>query len=274
MKNKKTNGKEYGKSSEKSSTLCGICMEEKTKAKMFTSIKCGHLFCLDCMGKHAAAKIHQNIINVKCPEWGCNELLEPHNCGSIVPKEVVDLWEVKMFESLLFGWQKIYCPFYDCSTLLVADDEEKVKGLVSLECPNCHRMFCARCKVPWPKCLIENIEDQHLVSLARESQWKRCPNCNFYVERDSGCDKIRCRCGHDLCYNCGKMDTCGHFCRETREVRAFTCMNTVCGLIIPFVILLTTQFGFAYAVFCILFCGFAYVLLRARLGWLIAPLLL
>ncbi|KAL5583383.1 hypothetical protein UlMin_015825 [Ulmus minor] len=218
---KENKEKEITKSSKRSlqstTLVCGICMEEKTKAKMFRRIKCkNHLFCRDCMGKHVATKIGQNITKVKCPGLGCNVLLETQNCRSIVPKAVVDRWEVAIYKSRLFGWQKIYCPFPDCSVLLVADNEEKAKGLISLECPSCHRMFCARCSVPWhagSKCLIETNDDRRLANLARKRSWKRCPNCRFYVEKRTGCDRITCRCGHKFCYNCGKLE-CGHFCGE------------------------------------------------------------
>ncbi|KHN34215.1 Putative E3 ubiquitin-protein ligase RNF217 [Glycine soja] len=82
------------------------------------------------------------------------------------------------------------------------------------ECPNCRRLFCALCRVPWH----ENIpceefqklnaeererEDIMLMSLAKQMQWKRCPHCRFYVAKSEGCMYMRCRCGNSFCYKCG-----------------------------------------------------------------------
>ena len=45
--------------------------------------------------------------------------------------------------------------------------------------------------------------DMQLFSLARESQWKRCPGCRTMVQRDFGCFYIACNCGTRFCYECG-----------------------------------------------------------------------
>nr|GEV97123.1 zinc finger, C6HC-type [Tanacetum cinerariifolium] len=65
---------------------------------------------------------------------------------SLVPKEVLDRWDNALCESLIKGSEKFYCPFKDCSALLVDDGGEAV---TSSECPHCNRLFCARCKVSW-----------------------------------------------------------------------------------------------------------------------------
>ena len=38
------------------------------------------------------------------------------------------------------------CPFKNCSVSLLNDE---IKILTNAECPSCHKLFCARCKVPW-----------------------------------------------------------------------------------------------------------------------------
>ncbi|CAN0923988.1 E3 ubiquitin-protein ligase RSL1 [Linum grandiflorum] len=92
-------------------------------------------------------------------------------------------------------------------------DDEVV--ITQSECPHCHRLFCARCRVPWHpeidcdefrrriKDEREKEGDMMLVNLAGRKMWKRCPSCKFFVERTSGCRYIKCRCGIDFCYGCG-----------------------------------------------------------------------
>ncbi|PRQ47105.1 putative IBR domain, E3 ubiquitin ligase RBR family [Rosa chinensis] len=107
-----------------------------------------------------------------------------------------------MCEAVILGSQKFYCPFKDCSAMLIDDGAEVVRDS---ECPNCNRMFCAQCKVPWHagiECAefkkLKNDEkgneDIMLRNLAQKNQWRRCPKSRFYVEKLIGCDTMRCRC--------------------------------------------------------------------------------
>jgi hypothetical protein len=46
-------------------------------------------------------------------------------------------------------------------------------------------------------------EDKLLEQLALRKNWKKCPFCNNLVEKNQGCDHMKCRCGKDFCYRCG-----------------------------------------------------------------------
>ncbi|CAJ1950663.1 unnamed protein product [Sphenostylis stenocarpa] len=187
--------------SESSHAYCGICMDAKPGEEMFRNQNCFHFFCDDCVGRYVAAKIQENITMVKCPEPKCKGVLEPQNCRSIIPKEVFDRWENALCENVVLGTQKFYCPFKDCSTMLIDDGDEIIT--VS-ECPHCSRLFCAQCKVSWHSGLdcseFQSLkkdergkEDLQVVELAKNKSWRRCPKCNFYVEKIDGCTHISCR---------------------------------------------------------------------------------
>ncbi|MCL7035229.1 hypothetical protein MKW94_004768 [Papaver nudicaule] len=174
---------------------------------------CTHVYCSECIAKHVASKIQENITQIKCPEFNCKETLEPYLCRDMIPWEVFDRWENALCESSILASHKVYCPFKDCSALLVHDDDEWMT-IRETECPHCRRLFCAKCKVPWHSdmdCseyqeLIKKggaIEDASLIKLAEQKKWKRCPKCNFYVEKTVGCVHITCRCKYEFCYICG-----------------------------------------------------------------------
>ncbi|GJZ56646.1 zinc finger, C6HC-type containing protein, partial [Tanacetum coccineum] len=189
--------------------ICDICMDTKTESEMFRNTKvCGHMYCLGCIRGHVAAKIQENITKVRCPDPNCKGVIGPEACRLIVPREVLERWEYALCESLILGSEKFYCPFKDCSALLVNDGGGAV---TSSECPHCNRLFCAQCKVTWHSgiCCSEyqslrkderDPSDLMLMDLAKNNKWKRCPNCNFYVERTTGCEHIACRvlCGNDF----------------------------------------------------------------------------
>ncbi|KAL4582955.1 hypothetical protein LXL04_007517 [Taraxacum kok-saghyz] len=202
-------------------SFCGICMDTKSGSEMFSNPKvCGHLFCLDCIRQHVSVKIQENVAMVKCPDPTCKSLIGPEVCGSIVPKQVLERWEDALCESWIL--KKFYCPFKDCSAMLV-DDSGKV--VTSSECPNCNRLFCAQCKVAWHSGLNcreykkrNPEEDIMLMELAKNEKWQRCPSCNYLVEKRGGCSIIKCRCGHFFCYLCGKTNRSIHKCEAIQAL--------------------------------------------------------
>ncbi|KAL5583382.1 hypothetical protein UlMin_015824 [Ulmus minor] len=208
--------KERSNSLKSSLILCGICLDKKAKSEMYSNEDCSHSFCLECLSNYVAAKIRENVIKVKCPDIICKTYLDPRKSRSFVPQQVLDRWEAALCESVL-GENKIYCPFNDCSAPLIDDGEELV---TSSECPHCHRLFCARCLVPWhagSACKNkqgnrEALVDRKFMELAKKEKWQRCPACNFYVQRKDGCECIKCRCGNTFCYICGSKWHFGHIC--------------------------------------------------------------
>ncbi|CAH9148731.1 unnamed protein product [Cuscuta epithymum] len=221
-KNAKKSGEQSSETGESSEPFCGICMDKKPGEEMFRSNSCRHSYCTECIGRHVAVKIQENISSVKCPDVSCRRLIDPHLCRSIVPKEVFERWDDAICESLILGSQKFYCPFRDCSAIMVDDGEEEVT--VS-ECPECRRLFCARCRVVWHagidceeyQALNEDEkgkDDVMMLGLAKEKQWRRCPFCRFYVEKKDGCLHITCRCGQHFCYGCGAKYTSSHSCQR------------------------------------------------------------
>ncbi|MCL7049819.1 hypothetical protein MKW94_000319 [Papaver nudicaule] len=103
--------------------------------------------CMMCMEAKPTTKIQENISQITCLKFNCEESLEPYLCRDIIPGQVFDSWENALCESSILASQKINCPFKDCSAMLLNDDELGV--IRETECPNCSRLFCAKCKVPW-----------------------------------------------------------------------------------------------------------------------------
>ncbi|XP_058108728.1 E3 ubiquitin-protein ligase RSL1-like [Magnolia sinica] len=209
--------------------FCKICMEPKNPNEIFTVSGCRHVFCSDCIGQHVAAKIQDNAALVRCPEPGCEVTLDPIVCRPILPQDVFDRWGSVLCESLILGLMKFYCPFKDCSALLLDEGGEDGSAIVESECPHCRRLFCAQCKVEWHSgigCVeFQNLkgdererEDIMLMNLAKENKWQRCPKCGFYVEKIEGCLFMRCRCSHCFCYHCaGPVDERLHYCARCRH---------------------------------------------------------
>ncbi|KAK4340620.1 hypothetical protein RND71_039121 [Anisodus tanguticus] len=208
---------------------CDICVDEKSTSEIFKIMGCTHSYCKECMAKYVASKILENISRISCPVLGCNGQLEPYNCRSILPKQVFDRWGDVLCEAMILGSEKFYCPFKDCSAVLLIDGNSSSDGggdfvVTQCECPECRRLFCAKCKVAWHSGIVceefqelnkdeREREDLQLMQLAKGQEWQRCPRCRIYVARSDGCAQMRCRCGCDFCYKCGAEST-NHHCKR------------------------------------------------------------
>ncbi|EEF49282.1 E3 ubiquitin-protein ligase RSL1 [Ricinus communis] len=199
---------ETGQSSQ---IFCEICVEKKETDQMFATDSCIHSFCLDCVGKYVGTKIQESQTIVTCPGMNCRAVLELDICRTKLAKGVIDSWEEALCKEMISTLQSFYCPFRDCSALLVNDNEGEV--IRESECPFCHRLFCAQCYVPWHSGIEceafqrlnedeRGREDLMVIELAKEKKWSRCPKCRFYVERTQGCPHMVCRCGFQFCYGC------------------------------------------------------------------------
>ncbi len=45
--------------------------------------------------------------------------------------------------------------------------------------------------------------DKKFEGFVKGAKFKKCPQCNFWVERSQGCSTMTCRCGKQFCYDCG-----------------------------------------------------------------------
>ncbi|XP_021276952.1 E3 ubiquitin-protein ligase RNF144A-like [Herrania umbratica] len=206
--------------------ICEICIEPRQANESFNIKGCSHAYCKDCMIKYVASKVQNKITAITCPVANCEGLLEPEYCRNILPREVFDRWGDALCEATILGSERFYCPFKECSTLLIDDGGQAVR---ESQCPNCRRLFCAQCKVPWHAGVEcgefqrlhtdeRQREDILLMKLAKDKKWARCPTCRFVVERTEGCRYMRCRCGSAFCYDCGstQMDS-HHYCHKCKR---------------------------------------------------------
>lgn len=126
---------------------CGICMESKPLFERFKMKSCSHNFCKSCLSQYVAASVQENVTLIRCPSLQCMDgVLELELCQPILSKDVFDQWSDMLCESMIKT--KFYCPYGECS-LLMEGDEGGGEVVTKSECPGCHRLFCARCRVPW-----------------------------------------------------------------------------------------------------------------------------
>ncbi|KAK1423904.1 hypothetical protein QVD17_19214 [Tagetes erecta] len=193
-----------------SSFTCEICIEEvlPPHKKFNNDNKCIHPFCTECMIKYIQVKLEENISDIKCPALTCDHSLDPLSCRPRIGNQVFDKWCDVLCDSTVLGFVRVYCPYLECSSLVINECGGDLRRCV---CPNCKKLFCFRCKIPWHagyRCDERGeIMDQNDVAfgvLLETKQWMRCPVCRQCIERVEGCNRVLCRCGVQFCYKCGR----------------------------------------------------------------------
>ncbi|XP_043719597.1 E3 ubiquitin-protein ligase RNF144A-like [Telopea speciosissima] len=180
---------------------CEICVEPMTEIKKFNNKNsCAHPFCLDCIAKNIEAKIGENsTAKVPCPASNCDKLLDPISCRPILPAGLFERWCDVLCESAVLKGESVYCycPSATCSALVL---NECGGNITRSECPNCKKLFCFQCKIPWHVGFgcneTEQLRDENdflFGEHVERNNWKRCPGCNFLVEKLDGCSNIKCR---------------------------------------------------------------------------------
>eukprot|EP01018_Ginkgo_biloba_P029308 Gb_23736 [translate_table: standard] len=212
---------------------CLICCENKAPWEMVT-VKCFHRFCSHCMGRYVDSKLQACHVPIRCPQMGCEHYISAEECKAFLPADSYESLLKTLAEANIPDSKKVYCPFPNCSALLDKGHDSSARASTSshpevttigcVECPECRRLFCADCCVPWHSSISceeyqslpadeRESEDVTLHRLAQNKRWRRCQECRRMIELTQGCFHMTCWCGHEFCYACGaeyrnKQQTC------------------------------------------------------------------
>ncbi|XP_050376781.1 E3 ubiquitin-protein ligase RSL1-like [Argentina anserina] len=113
-----------------------------------------HFYCPECIVEFVKDNLAKNVTSMNCREPGCCGVLDPEYCRPILPSEIYDRWGKALCEDVIMGSEKstcsyFQCPFADCSVLLIHDVQDQNDEINQSQCPNCKRIVCTKCKVPW-----------------------------------------------------------------------------------------------------------------------------
>ncbi|KAJ4851080.1 hypothetical protein Tsubulata_048830 [Turnera subulata] len=190
---------------------CQICFESLPLEWKFQNADlCTHPFCLSCISMHIKIYFRSSAGTgtISCPGIECKHALGPFSCRLLVTREQFVKWCDLMCRSALSGIDSCYCPFPNCSALVL--NECRDDKLKKTNCPYCSRTFCFECEVPWHagyRCSDSgNLKDRNDIlvgELIERKRWTRFYHCDHSVERVSGCGSINCICGVRFCYLCG-----------------------------------------------------------------------
>ena len=190
---------------------CEICYEIKEISSFFTISICGHSFCRDCIKNFFQEKINSaQVVKISCPA-GCNYDFQEEEIRKIFVNEP------KMFEKYLkFKYvtlinldpHKMWCPGNNCDNILTRNGNE-----IKIKCDKCGLETCFNCRLAWhEKATCEKAMEKEFKLYKRKFQIKNCPKCKSRIEKNGGCNHMRCSsCNYEFCWLCMRHYKFGHY---------------------------------------------------------------
>ena len=192
-------------------TTCPVCLDH-TEARV--RLDCGHFYCYPCLKHFLTTGITDKNPVLACME--CSTPIPLNTLRKILPHSVLeDLFEMAFNTHVRTNPEKFkFCGTPHCMRLyqLAPKDSENPPAF---HCPSCLRSVCSACQgIPhegvscfeWE--INQNTEVQRADALLEKWAGRkgkdvhRCPKCNAMIEKNKGCNHIRCHCGAHICWVC------------------------------------------------------------------------
>lgn len=192
-------------------TTCPVCLD---RPEVAIRLECGAYYCYPCL-KHFLL----TGITDKNPVLTCMDCLTPISANTlrkVLPRSnLEDLFELVFNTHVRINPEKYkFCATPHCTRLYTLSSKESVDP-PAFHCPSCLRSICSACQsVPhegiscfeWE--INQNAEVQKADALLEKWAGRkgkdvhRCPKCNAMIEKNKGCNHIKCHCGAHLCWVC------------------------------------------------------------------------
>ena len=189
--------------------ICIICDDEYMQSNYTTNEKCSHSFCKSCWLNYLSVNINdKKLTKIKCMNSSCEEILSDYFIYTLINSEsneknelLLQFNENKLRQEILNNPRKKFCPFPNCNSYARRNNKKEK----FVKCENGHS-FCFYClKEPHEgkECLREM--DEKMEEFAKKKFIKKCPKCQIWTEKISGCNHIICvECGFQWCWLCNK----------------------------------------------------------------------
>ncbi|KAI3343150.1 hypothetical protein F4824DRAFT_485853 [Ustulina deusta] len=164
-----------------------------------------HNYCIPCFRRLIASACQHEL------HW------PPKCCLNTIPESTihtnVDERQWAEYRERAVEWNqpvadRIYCGQPECGLFIRPEYVILAQGVA--RCADGHYtcIICRNAQHEGDNC----PQDSDMIrtnELAEEAGWKRCNDCQAFVEHSDGCQHMTCRCGAEFCYVCGaRWQTC------------------------------------------------------------------
>ncbi|KAI1466507.1 uncharacterized protein F4812DRAFT_460778 [Daldinia caldariorum] len=175
---------------------CVVCFEDDGDLRCF---QCGCFWCRNCLTTYLKSRLAaRNTWPPRCHKY----IFTEDDIRWIQSSDLLEKYQEVNRE--LLGPPPLYCSEPRCSAILNTENTTGESDVVV--CDKCSSKTCKKCKrghEPTESGCEESPIDTALTDIARSKHWQTCPRCNRMLDRSSGCNHMKCHCGHEFCYECG-----------------------------------------------------------------------
>ncbi|KAG8377711.1 hypothetical protein BUALT_Bualt08G0061200 [Buddleja alternifolia] len=201
-----------------SQITCGVCFEEFPANEM-TKMDCGHCFCNECWTEHFIVKINEGKSRqITCMAHKCHSICDEGQIRDLVSAKdpvLAAKFERFLLESYIEDNKRVqWCPSVPhCGNAIRVEND----GYCEVECA-CGKQFCFSCSSEAHSpcsCLMWQLWEKKCQDESETVNWfttntKLCPKCSKPVNKDGGCNHVRCVCGQSFCWLCGAATGLDH----------------------------------------------------------------
>lgn len=181
---------------------CGLCYNKYNILDTNMCYSCRTYACNNCYKTYINSKINEKDFKIEC--FYCNIHINDRDINRVIDRDINKLrtdyenslkirckcnYEMKLEFSKKKYYYKCYnnnCEYNNTKICMYCDN--KIKHLF---------IFGHKCKNKTSKLIKKKIKN-NLV--------KPCPNCNFLIEKNNGCQHMKCViCKKEFCWNCRKI---------------------------------------------------------------------
>ncbi len=180
------------------------------------SNECEHLqrtICDTCVYNHIKSLVeNMENSNIMCPERNCISRFSFENIRYILRMgnnlELFERYDRQLTHEHLEQIQEfVWCAHNGCGSGQFHDMGLYTNPMVT--CIKCKKQTCSYHRIIWHIGMTCQEYDQSKRSMDDNTQiWlnkysKKCPKCQTYIEKISGCDHMTCKkCKHQFCWQC------------------------------------------------------------------------
>jgi len=176
-----------------------------------TPFACNHIFHEECLEENFSYIVEKSSLSshkIKCPFNLCNIMIHESKIKYFLSKNYLlkEKYEEYCFRAFVSEQQSVkWCPSPGCKYAI-----ELIGALIrDVKC-RCGQTTCFGCNNEAHSPCDCELSKKWKLKMDNESEsmnWiiansKECPKCKNYIERNTGCNCMTCKCGHKFCYMC------------------------------------------------------------------------
>jgi hypothetical protein len=211
----------------KNNNICCLICQNKFNYKEIYNLNCDHDFCNECWYEYLKENISNGKVDLNCMSYNCQEKLNEENVKDIFNvigqgEEISELMKKFSYfilkNQILNSKDKKFCPVKDCESYGTKLRNSSGYFPKYVICVN-HHLFCFDClklETDHKNLSCEQLIDENFELWKIGKDIKRCPNCNYWIEKNEGCNHMTCVvCLYQWCWLCNSQYNLTHYTDTT-----------------------------------------------------------